>query len=160
MYTWSDMAFLVKKKTFFWMQDVHGSQIKETALGKWRFFAYFGISAKYTVVTIEKNNVWQSVSLLKKKKKLKSLRQKFYTHPKINKISRGCFSKEPFNWVSLDLLNGGYQYLIFSNSMTAVILNNVGMCSSRARWPLAPNFCSWVIRKSYFLHTNHICWAP
>ena len=53
------------------------------------------------------------------------------------------------------LLNGSYWYLIFSNSMTAVILNNVGLCSSRARWPLAPNFCSWVIRKSYFLHTNH-----
>ena len=50
------------------MQDVHGSQIKETAIGKWRFYAYFGISAKYTVVTIEKNNVWQSVYLLKKKK--------------------------------------------------------------------------------------------
>ena len=44
--------------------------------------------------------------------------------------------------------------------MTAVILNNVGLCSSRARWPLAPNFCSWAIRKSYFLHTNHVCWAP
>ena len=44
--------------------------------------------------------------------------------------------------------------------MTAVILNNVGLCSSRAWWPLAPNFCSWAIRKSYFLHTNHICWAP
>ena len=35
--------------------------------GKWRFFAYFVISAKYTVVTIKKNNVWQSVSLLQKK---------------------------------------------------------------------------------------------
>ena len=40
------------------MQDVHGSQIKETALKESEgFFAYFGISAKYTVVTIEKNNV-------------------------------------------------------------------------------------------------------
>ena len=45
-----------------------------------------------------------------------------------------------------------------------------GLCSSRARWPLAPNFCSWVTRKSYFLHTNHMLgtldftvsehWAP
>lgn len=61
------MGFLVKKKTFFWMQDIHGSQIEETAR-KVKVFAYFGISAKYTVVTIEKNNVWQSVSLLQKKK--------------------------------------------------------------------------------------------
>ena len=83
------------------MQDIHGSQIEETAR-KVKVFAYFGISAKYTVVTFEKNNVWQSVSLLQKKK-LKSLRQKFYMHPKINKISRGCFSKEPFNWESLTI---------------------------------------------------------
>ena len=27
-------------------------------------------------------------------------------HPKVNKISRICFCKEPFNWVSCDLLNG------------------------------------------------------
>ena len=52
-------------------------------------------------------------------------RQKIHMHPKINKISRGCFCKEPFNWVLPDLLNGGYWYLIFSNSMTAVILSNV-----------------------------------
>ena len=84
------------------MQDIHGSQIEETAR-KVKVFAYFGIIfCQYTVVTIEKNNVWQSVSLLQKKK-LKSLRQKFYMHPKINKISRGCFSKEPFNWESLTI---------------------------------------------------------
>lgn len=67
MYTWSDIGFLVEKKTFFWMQDIHGSQIKETARKVKVFFAYFVISAKYTVVTIKKNNVWQSVSLLQKK---------------------------------------------------------------------------------------------
>ena len=31
-----------------------------------------------------------------------------------------------------------------------------GLCSSRAQWPLAPNFCSQAIRKSYFFHTNHM----
>ena len=30
------------------------------------------------------------------------------------------------------------------------------LCSSRAQWPLAPNFCSWATRKSYFFHTNHM----
>ena len=45
-----------------------------------------------------------------------------------------------------------------------------GLCSSRAQWPLAPNFCSRAIRKSYFFHTNHMLgtldftvsehWAP
>ena len=33
------------------------------------------------------------------------------------------------------------------------------LCSSRALWPLAPNFYfffSWVTRKSYFLHTGHM----
>ena len=44
------------------------------------------------------------------------------------------------------------------------------LCSSRAQWPLAPNFCSWATRKSYVLHTDHMLgtldftvselWAP
>ena len=51
--------------------------------------------------------------------------------------------------------------------------NNVmttGLCSSRARWPLAPNFCPWATRKSQIFHTNHMLgtldftvsehWAP
>ena len=154
--------FFSERKNLFWMQEIHGSQIKETARKVKGFCIFCDFCQIYCGITIKKNNIWQSVSLLqkKKKKKWKSQRQKFYMHLKINKISRGCFSKEPFNWVSLDLLNGGYRYLIFSNSMTAVILNNVGLCSSRAWWPLAPNFCSWAIRKSYFLHTNRICWAP
>ena len=45
-----------------------------------------------------------------------------------------------------------------------------GLCSSRAQWPLAPNVCSQVTRKSYFFLTNHMLgtldfagsehWAP
>ena len=45
-----------------------------------------------------------------------------------------------------------------------------GLCSSRALWPLVPNFCSWTTRKSQIFHTNHILgtlvftgsehWAP
>ena len=45
-----------------------------------------------------------------------------------------------------------------------------GSCSSRARWALAPNFCSWATRKSQIFHTNHMLgtldftgseqWAP
>ena len=31
-----------------------------------------------------------------------------------------------------------------------------GTCSSRARWPLVPNFCSQVTRKSQIFHTNHM----
>ena len=31
-----------------------------------------------------------------------------------------------------------------------------GLCSSRAQWPLAPNFCIRAIRKCYFFHTNHM----
>ena len=44
------------------------------------------------------------------------------------------------------------------------------LCSSRALWPLAPNFCPWVTRKSPVFHTNHMLgtldftvsehWAP
>ena len=30
-----------------------------------------------------------------------------------------------------------------------------GLCSSRARWPLAPNFCPRATRKSQIFHTNH-----
>ena len=45
-----------------------------------------------------------------------------------------------------------------------------GLCSSRARWPLAPNFCPRATRKSQIFHTNHMLgtldftdsedWAP
>ena len=45
-----------------------------------------------------------------------------------------------------------------------------GLCSSRARWPLATNFCSRATRKSQIFHTNHMLgildftgsehWAP
>ena len=31
-----------------------------------------------------------------------------------------------------------------------------GLCSSRARWPMVPNFCSQATRKSYYFHTNHM----
>ena len=31
-----------------------------------------------------------------------------------------------------------------------------GLCSSRARWPLAPNFCPRVTRKSQIFHTNYM----
>ena len=30
-----------------------------------------------------------------------------------------------------------------------------GLCSSRAQWPLVPNFFSWATRKSQIFHTNH-----
>ena len=45
-----------------------------------------------------------------------------------------------------------------------------GLCSSRPRWPLPPNFCSRATRKSQIFHTNHMLgtlnftgsehWAP
>ena len=45
-----------------------------------------------------------------------------------------------------------------------------GLCSSRARCPLAPNFCPWATSKSQIFHTNHMLgtldftvsehWAP
>ena len=31
-----------------------------------------------------------------------------------------------------------------------------GLCSSRARWPLAPNFCPRATRKSQIFHSNHL----
>ena len=45
-----------------------------------------------------------------------------------------------------------------------------GLCSSRARWPMAPNFYPRATRKSQIFHTNHMLgtldftvsehWAP
>ena len=45
-----------------------------------------------------------------------------------------------------------------------------GLYSSRARWPLVPNFCPWATRKSQIFYTNHMLgtldftvsehWAP
>ena len=47
---------------------------------------------------------------------------------------------------------------------------NARLCSSRARWPLGPNFCPRATRKSQIFHTNHMLgtldftvsehWAP
>ena len=47
---------------------------------------------------------------------------------------------------------------------------NPGLCSSRAQWPLAPNFCLRATRKSQIFQTNHMLgtldftvsehWAP
>ena len=34
-----------------------------------------------------------------------------------------------------------------------------GLYSSRARWPVAPTFCSWATRKSYYFHANHMLGA-
>ena len=36
---------------------------------------------------------------------------------------------------------------------------SAGLCSSRARWPLTPNFCSLATRKSHIFHTNHMLGA-
>ena len=46
----------------------------------------------------------------------------------------------------------------------------LGLCSSRAQWPLVPNFCLRATRKSQIFHTNHMLgtldftvsehWAP
>lgn len=63
-----------------------------------------------------------------------------HMHLKINKISRGFFCKEPFNLVWLDLLNGGYWYLKFSNSLTAVILNNVHHLPSNYLFFVEPTY--------------------
>ena len=38
-------------------------------------------------------------------------------------------------------------------------VKNSGLCSSRARWSLGPNFCSRATRKSSFF-IQIICWAP
>ena len=48
--------------------------------------------------------------------------------------------------------------------------SRTGLCSSRARWPLAPNFCPRATKKSQIFHTNHLLgtldftvsehWAP
>lgn len=37
-----------------------------------------------------------------------------------------------------------------------IVKHTVGLCSCRAWWLLAPNFCSWVTRESKILHTNHM----
>ena len=36
---------------------------------------------------------------------------------------------------------------------------SAGLCSSRARWPLAPNVCSRATRKSQIFHTNRMLGA-
>lgn len=37
-----------------------------------------------------------------------------------------------------------------------IMKHTVGLCSCRAWWLLAPNFCSWVTRESKIFHTNHM----
>ena len=42
------------------------------------------------------------------------------------------------------------------NSPLSILFFISGLCSSRAQWPLAPNFCSRATRKSQIFHTNHM----
>ena len=51
------------------MQEIHGSQIKETARKVKGFCIFCDFCQIYCGITIKKNNIWQSVSLLQKKKK-------------------------------------------------------------------------------------------
>jgi len=70
----------------------------------------------------------------------------------------------PYSKMAIQL----FFYVLGWSALFALI--TPGLCSSRARWPLAPNFCSWATGKSYFLHTNHMLgtldfrgselWAP
>ena len=51
-----------------------------------------------------------------------------------------------------------------------IVVSLARQCTSRAQWPLAPDFCSRVTRKSQLFHTNHMLgtlnftssehWAP
>ena len=61
--------------------------------------------------------------------------------------------------------------MITSNTYTCNIKYNLSqLCSSRAWWPLASNFCPQATRKSQIFHTNHVLgtldftvsehWAP
>ena len=57
-----------------------------------------------------------------------------------------------------------------SSEPVRCLVYNSGLYSSRARWPLAPNFCPQATRKSQIFHTNHMLgtlhfkvsehWAP
>ena len=48
------------------------------------------------------------------------------------------------------------QILVLTPYVGWVCCYVAGLCSSRALWPLVPNFCSWTTRKSQIFHTNHI----
>ena len=54
-------------------------------------------------------------------------------------------------WVEILLL-----LAFFRENLSATYSGYSGLCSSRARWPLAPNFCSRATRKSQIFHTNHM----
>ena len=43
-----------------------------------------------------------------------------------------------------------------NGNLHIVLKLKAGLCCSKARWPLAPNFCSRATRKSQIFHTNHM----
>ena len=53
----------------------------------------------------------------------------------------------------------GCPYKYYHRHMTSFYQQTflLGLCSSRAWWSLAPNFCSWATRKSQTFHTNLAC---
>ena len=65
--------------------------------------------------------------------------------------------------------SGPYKHISPGDTKVLIVFIS-GLCSSRARWPLAPNFCPWATRKSEIFHTNHMLgtldftvsehWAP
>ena len=63
------------------------------------------------------------------------------------------------------------RYQMVKSPLSATCLDgSSGLCSTRAQWPLAPNFCPRATRKSQIFHTNHMLgtldftvsehWAP
>ena len=77
--------------------------------------------------------------------------------------------------------NGTFRYILYFSCFKLVITEwakvksgdknqHSGLCSSRAQWPLAPNFCPWATRKTQIFQTNHMLgtldftvsvhWAP
>ena len=49
-----------------------------------------------------------------------------------------------------------YFILVWWNTQYSTYMVYTGLCSSTARWTLAPNFCFWATRKSQIFDTNHM----
>ena len=78
--------------------------------------------------------------------------------------------KEKINDESIKKKGGISQVSNQMKSQICIHEDMSGLCSSRGRWPLAPNFCPRATRKSQIFHTNHMLgtldftdsedWAP
>ena len=78
----------------------------------------------------------------------------FY-HPRIKPVKQQIRENVLILWF-IHIYKAVHLQQLKGNAKVGMWKGYPGLCSSRALWPLAPNFCPRATRKSQIFHTNHM----